>query len=531
MNRVLTLLLLSTFCFSLAEAQPKKNPYQRSRLTSDESEIKADKRTLLLSAGEDKAVDLDFPVNPAQANGITIANPTVVGTTLVKMNDKYQMVFRPLKTGDTTVTVRDEEGTLKVIFHLKVSGSNLLTAASELRNLFRDIEGIDVRIVGKKIIVDGEVLVPSDYGRIIAVVSQKGSPYEGLVMNLSQLSPLSLQALSKRIETDIKTFAPNVTTRVVNSKIFLEGTVENKGQADRAERIAALYLPDIQPTTPLERNEQFAKSRTDGGSTTNLVQSFLVINPPPPKKADKLVRVTFHFVELSKDYDKIFGFKWQPGFASDPQVQIGQNAAGAGASSTSFTATINRLFPKLQSAQTAGFARVIKTSTIIVRSGEVGKFREITNYPFKIIAQNGQETFGQAPVELKTSVTPSILGTSDDINMDLNLAINNVVSRGPSAAGPPVIAGHEVETKLYVKSNESAAIGGLTANNVNTNFNKDDPQAGAPAGDNGFLFSLLRSKQYSKKKTQFVIFVTPQIVENASEGSEDLKRNFRVKVN
>lgn len=519
------------FSVSTVEAQTKKNPYQRSRLTRDESEAKSDKRTLQLGAGEDKIVDLDFPVNPAQQNGITIANQTVVGTTLVKINDKYQIVFRPLKAGDTTVTVRDEEGMLKVIFNVKVSGSNLLTAASELRSLFRDIEGIDIRIVGKKIIIDGEVLVPADYGRIIAVVSQKGSPYDGLVMNLSQLSPLSLQALSKRIETDIKSFAPNVTTRVVNGKIFLEGTVENKGQADRAERIASLYLPDIQPTTPLERNEQFAKTRTDGGNTTNLVQSFLVINPPPPRKAEKLVRVTFHFVELAKDYDKIFGFKWQPGFASDPQVQIGQSTTGAGASSTSFTATINRLFPKLQSAQTAGFARVIKTSTIIVKSGDPASFREVTNYPFKIIAQNGQETFGTAPVELKTAVTPAILGTSEDIQMQLDLAINNVVSRGPAAGAPPVIAGHEIKTNLYVKSNESAAIGGLTANNVNTNFNKDDPQAGTPTGDSSFLFSLLRSKQYSKKKTQFVIFVTPQIVENASDGSEDLKKNFRVKVN
>jgi uncharacterized protein YfeS len=44
------------------------------------------------------------------------------------------------------------------------------------------------------------------------------------------------------------------------------------------------------------------------------------------------------------------------------------------------------------------------------------------------------------------------------------------------------------------------------------------------------LFTLMHSKNYIKKKSQFVIFVTPQIIENASEGTEDLKKNFRVKV-
>jgi type II secretory pathway component GspD/PulD (secretin) len=45
------------------------------------------------------------------------------------------------------------------------------------------------------------------------------------------------------------------------------------------------------------------------------------------------------------------------------------------------------------------------------------------------------------------------------------------------------------------------------------------------------MLRLLHSKAYRKKKSQVVVFVTPQIIENASEASEDLKQNFRVKVN
>ena len=64
---------------------------------------------------------------------------------------------------------------------------------------------------------------------------------------------------------------------------------------------------------------------------------------------------------------------------------------------------------------------------------------------------------------------------------------------------------------------------------MGTEFNKDDPQPGAFAAGTDPLFTLMHSKNYHKKKSQFVIFVTPQIIENASEGTDDLKKNFRVK--
>ena len=37
--------------------------------------------------------------------------------------------------------------------------------------------------------------------------------------------------------------------------------------------------------------------------------SYIQLKPPPQKKSEKLVRVTVHFVELSKDYNKVFSFK------------------------------------------------------------------------------------------------------------------------------------------------------------------------------------------------------------------------------
>ncbi|MCM2322412.1 MAG: BON domain-containing protein [Oligoflexia bacterium] len=502
----------------------RKVPFRRSRLTRDESEGTADKRKLLLSTGEDKAVDVDFDLN---ADAIVIGNMQVVATTVVKIGERRQLVFKPLKSGDTTVTVRDQAGDIRLIFTVRVTGSNLLRAAGEMRNLLRDIEGIDVRVVGQRVVVEGEVLVPVDYERLLTVVQDKA--YGDLVLNLTTLSPMAMQVLARRIQEDINVFAPNVKTRVVNGLVFLEGTVNSKEESDRAVRLAHLYLPELKPGTALDRDS--ATHRLPGRKP---IENFLLVNPPPAKKQEKMVRVTVHFVELSKDYNRLFGFKWQPGFTADPKIEFGTNqsgAVGSGASSAAtFSGTISSLLPKLQSAQKAGYARILKTGTLIVRSGQPAKLNESTEFPYTVQGPNGQVQAAKAPVGLIVAVTPLILGQGEDVQLEINMKQINLVGRAPTGAAP-VTSNHEVETRIYVKNRETAAVAGVTSSDVGTDFNKDDPNPGAfEGGDTHALFSLLRSKNYRKKKSQFVIFVTPEIVENASDGTEDLRKNFRVKV-
>jgi pilus assembly protein CpaC len=505
-----------------------KRRFRKSRLTADLTDGEADKRRILLATGEDRTVDLDFEPRSAGPDGIAIGNPTIVSTTLVRMGDTRQIVFKPLKAGETTVTVRDSDGMLRLIFQVRVTGTSLLRMASDIRSLLRDVEGIDIRIVGPKVVIEGEVLVPADYGRLVTVLQD--SSYKGNVMNLATLSPYALQLLAKKIQEDVNTFAQNVRTRVVNGFIFLEGTVDNADHAKRALDIAYFYLPELRPVNPME-NDPSGVQRVPPRQP---IKNFIVINPPPPKKQEKLVRVTVHFVELAKDYNRAFGFKWEPGFSSDPQIGFGATQAGGVSSNQfSFSGTISSLIPKLNSLQTAGYARILKTGTLIVRSGQPAKLNEQTEIPFPVSGPNGQVSIQKSGVGLILAVTPLILGQSDDIQLDVNMKQTNLVSFDKS--GGAITSNHDVETKLYVKSKESAAVAGVTSSDIGTNFNKDDPASGSfQSGEGGGnvqpLFSLMRSKKYHKKKSQFVIFITPEIVENASDGTEDLKKNFRVKV-
>jgi pilus assembly protein CpaC len=506
-------------------------PFKKSRLTSDKSEGTSDKRTLILTTGEDKVVDLNFDAN-VSANGVSIGNPKIVAVNIVRVGEEQQVVFKPLAAGTTTVSVRDTDGTVRLIFTVQVNPTDLLKVASELRELLRDIDGIEISIRGSRIFIDGEILVPNDYGRLYNVLENKNSPYAGLVVNLVTLSPVALTLLTKRIQEEVQKFAQNVTARVVNGQVWLEGSVQELGEARRAKNVAELYLPPIRPLTDLERAE--AQKEAASLKRGVVVQNFIAVAPPPPKKAEKLIRVTVHFVELSKDYKKVFGFKWEPGFTSEPSITVGTTVGGTtgattsnGTGGTSFTATISSLIPKLQSAQDAGFARILKTGSVIVRSGQPAKLEDTEQEPFGITAPNGQVTTGIAGTGLAVAITPLILGDSEDISVDLEMSQKN--KTGKTDSGAPITAEHKVNTKLYIRSKESAAVAGVNKQSVSNDFNKDDPRKGSFGGKTEPLFSLLRSKAYNKKKSEFVIFVTPEIIENASQGTDDLRRNFRVR--
>ena len=494
---------------------------RRSKLTRDEAESKADRRAILLSAGEEKVIDLDFTTDK-EDKFLRVSNATVALPDLIRINDQQQLSIRGLKAGETTIYVRDQEGELKLILLVKVNNSNLSRLADEIRDLLKDIDGIEVKINGQKIVIDGEVLVPNDYGRLLAVITDK--VYSDQILNLTTLSSMALQILARKIQEDIKAFAPNVTVRVVNNLIFLEGTADDVDQANRAVKVATLYLPELKPGSQLEKDPTVVRPTRP----RDIVNNFIQIKAPPAKKAEKLVRVTVHFVELSKDYNKVFSFKWQPGFTADPQITVGTRTdGGVAAQGATFSGTISSLLPKLQSAQNAGYARILKTGNLITRSGQAATLKEQTEFPFVFAGPNGTVQGGKQPVGLSIGVTPTIL-QNDDVALDLNLSQINLVGQAPAGGAAPITATHDVTTKLYVKLNESAAVAGVSSQEVGTDFNKDPGSAQAPADP---IFTVLRGKSYRKKKSQFVIFVTPQVIENASDGTDDLKKNFRVRMN
>ena len=84
-----------------------------------------------------------------------------------------------------------------------------------------------------------------------------------------------------------------------------------------------------------------------------------------------------------------------------------------------------------------------------------------------------------------------------------------------------------VSTNLVVKSKESAVAGGIVVNKESQDFDKNPPFGTDQTQDGSTLFSFLRSKSVQNNRSQFVVFVTPEIIDSASSGTDEIKRKFR----
>jgi pilus assembly protein CpaC len=510
---ILPLVSVFILSFVLSFSQPVQAAFKSNR----NSERNATKQDVLLIAGLQSTVDLTFDVCDNSEECVRVANKTLVQVQFAK--EKKQLIFTPVKKGETTVVVRDQKGDLRLILNVVVSESNLTRRLIELRELLRDIEGLEMKIMADKIVIDGEVVVMNDLNRLYAVVSDPS--YKDQVLNLVTVSPVGLQMMAERMQTEIN--EQNVKVRVLNGLFLIEGQVDSQGRAEQIINLAtnmlqgytiASYASEVR--SPIEVRKLTVKSP---------IISRLTIAAKKKPPAEKMVRVTLDFVELSKDYLRNFGFSFSPSLDTGGSIAFGQSTTGGvtTAGSGSLSGTIANLFPKLSNAQNAGYARVLEQTVMIVKSGQKSVFDRTLDVPIQTTNATGQPNFNVVKLGPRVNLTPRVQGQTENIDMSIEFSYRGLAGKQGNA---PISLNHAYNTTVVVKNGESAALVNALSNSISTAFNKDPPGGSLPANP---LFTLLRSKAFQKSKSQFVVFVTPQILESTSTGTEDIKTKYGLK--
>lgn len=494
-NLLLILLLVSNLAFS-----QKKEGDAPDGVKTEEIEI---------TIGIDKTTKLPYKYDTR----VAIGDESVLG--LVLSPADQEVTFRGLRKGRTSVTFRNTLGERKTIFIVSVTANEKSQQVSELRELLEDVEGLEIGIKGNQVYVGGQIVVPNDVGKIEAVLAGA----EG-ILRLYELSPQTQRMIASKMQEEIsKNGMKNVTVRVVNKVYWVEGVVASEDQKKMVEKIVEGYLPTN--VKGLEQGTQRAAL-----TSKSAYQLFLTINAKKQKQPpEKLIKVAAQFVELSKDYTKVFGFKWAPLMGEDnSQIRFGKTNDGEVTSSSSGTLSgvISNLFPKLQSAKNAGYARVIQSGMVVVKNDKKANIQKNTTTNFAV----GSGEFSRATtaqVGFTMDVQPRAL---EDEKVELSLGVKVSLPSGQDSTGNPIVSSSNLTTNVIIKSKQSAVIGGIVQNQTITQFDKDDPSPGN-AESGSPLFFFLRSKSYNTAKNQFVIFVTPEIIESASAGTEEIRKKFR----
>lgn len=460
--------------------------------------------------GISKILQMDFiPGN------IQVSSDQILRYTLVPA--KRELVLIGLKPGKTDIIVRDQAtGDIKKRYLVNVTETGKSKILQELREFVGDVEGLEIGLINDQVFIGGQIVVPGDIGRVVTILETE--KFREVLM-LVELSPQTQLIIAKKMQEEIqKSGMRDVNVRVLNGSFILEGIVTSEDEAKRALQIAKIYLPD--------RIESLAR-RTDSVQQNNfkgIIETLIQINPKSqPPEIPKMIKVTAQFVELTKNYKKIFGFEWQPIRAgTGGQISIGKTTDGGVSSGSSGTlsATISNLFPKLQSAKSAGYARVVQSGVIIVKDKDNDE---------AILIKGNEETFDVGSGDFTRTTTTSV---GFDLKLKASILAEEKIEIGISLGVSSTVEGNaksvqknSLSTRVIIKSKESAVIGGIVVDNSSTEYDKPNQtelQDGATP-----LFSFNRSKDYSTNKSQFAMFLTPEILENITDGSEEIQRKFR----
>lgn len=478
---------------------------------------------LNIAIGIDEVIKYDYQFN----SKVKLGNSEVLN--LVISPRKREITFKGVKAGKTSVMVYDAGGeNVKNKYIVNVTSDGNSNIVRELRELLGDIEGIEIGIKGGKVIVGGEIIVPDKIGRITAILAKYPD-----VLLLIEYSKQTQTIVAREMQDAVnRNGMKDVTVNVVNGDYWLEGVVNSAGKKELAKGIASAYLPDTLTGLGLATGGNRFQGKIRGA-----IVDFINVNekkdPDPPPK---LIKISSQFVELSKDYLKVFAFKWAPFMSNESSITFGKNSEGGISTGENGTlsGTISRLFPKLQSARNAGYARIIQSGMAVTNNDKPISIKKSSKLNFAVGTGDGQEA-KEAEITFSMSTKPVIKNNENVELADLNISVS--LPNGSSTSGAPQVTNNQISTFLTVKSNESAVIGGIVQSNSSTSYDKNDPdpakaEAASADGSNSAaqaanLFNLLRSKSYTTAKSQFVVFVTPEILDSASKGTAEIKQKFK----
>ena len=423
--------------------------------------------------GLEKIITLDFVPNSI----IKIANENLVSYQLVPQ--KKQILLTGVKAGETTLTVRDLAGDIKVRYLLKTIASDQSRVVVQLKELLGDIEGLEIGIKGDSVYVGGQIVVPADIGKVVVILERYPD-----VLRLVELSPQTQLVIARKMQEEMqKSNLKDVTVRVVNGSFWIEGVVNSNEESLKAEQVARAYLPD--QILNLAR-------RTDSVQSTRKqpFENLLTINSKPkPEPLPKLFKITAQFVELTKSFDRTFGFSWTPTIGTGGgEIQVGKSGGGGVSTSSQGTlaATISNLFPKLSSAKSAGHARIIQSGVIIVKERAKGVISKSTVINYALGTGDFTKT-GSAKAGFDMTIIPTMM-QEERINLDIKMSV-----RALEQGSTPIELDNTINTEIVVKSQESAVIGGVVSNKFTTDFDRDPPTSETIANGSALL-AFLQSK-------------------------------------
>lgn len=443
--------------------------------------------TISLGVGQQKVIQV------SEVQRVAIGDPDVAD--VKQVGGGNELLVTGVNAGRTSLLVWKVNGS-RVGYSVVVRTQDPKEVVSEVRALLGEREGIQIRVVGDRVYLDGETLTTDDYDRVQQVSALYPS-VKSFVRPSGNAKRLAAESLNRAFQ---KAGLKGITATVLGSTIFLEGWVEAKEDLAKADMVV----------------------KAVGEKAENL----LTVG------TKRMVLVEVEFVEVSFGDNKLVGIKPPLHLAStDGTGAVFNIIKPLPALGDVDTKAVAYFGASLQAATDFsigarfdyGFNRVLSQPKLVCASGEKAEFLSGGEVPIPLITQN-QMTVDYKKFGIILNITPTA-DRSGNIGTEVFAEVSDVDRAVSVRAGSVEVPGfrvRSVKTNVTVKDGETIALSGLF------NYDENKEVSKVPLlGHIPILGELFKSRNFVDKKTELAIYVTPHLATPNSKEVKELIQDAR----
>ncbi|MBU1382382.1 pilus assembly protein N-terminal domain-containing protein, partial [Myxococcota bacterium] len=421
-------------------------------------------QTISLTGGQSETIRFDGKITGA----IRILDPKVADVVSATTNS-VTVVGIGAGTTDLYVNVGKE----RVRIRIDVVSGKVGPRVRSVQGFLDKIEGVYVKPVSEKIVIDGNVYTAADYSRVMKAVDLFGKD----VVNYTKYRPSAVEEINKTLQAAGMT---TVKATLVAGAVFIEGAVGSKGEMEKLKAIIdAMHLKVNNLVSMGEGAQVQVKVRFMEVSSSNLVNFGLQL-------PDALV--------LSGEFT-----------GNVPIKGPGQTTMGFSLKSPEalLSFKLNLLFKQ-------GYARILAEPKLVCGSGGKAKLMVGGEVPIPLITQTTVAVeWKQFGIMLELQPVANSRG---NITLTLKTEVSDI-DWSLAVMGYPGFRKRKVETVVTMKDGSTLIISGLYKNNRSKNVRKFPLLGHIP-----ILGELFKSRDYNEEKSSLAIMLTPTVVH-----SEQLK--------
>jgi pilus assembly protein CpaC len=431
----------------------------------------SENKVITVAVGTQKDMSVE-----GQITRVAVGDPDVAD---VRAVNKSEVLILGVAEGQTTLLIWLENGR-RESFLIKVRKHDPVSMVEEMKLLLGDMEGIQIRIVGDKVYVEGSPLTAEDADHLHKVLALFPD-----VRDLTTTSSVIINRLKKAFEAN---GLRSIILNVVGNTVFLEGTVESPEDLKKAELIVKAL----------------------GAQVENLVTVGI----------KRMVMVEAQVVEIRRNDDNGIGITYPTNLSSNNAELNAVNTAyippgpGELPQQTVITSTIDLTSNvAVHMRFDSGYGRLLSQPKLVCSSGEKAEMLVGGEIPIVYVTANTITVqFKEFGVKLNLSPNADRLGNiQTTIEAEVS-EVDNTLTVQFNGFSIPGFRTRRVKTNVTVKHGETIVLSGLFNYDQQKNVSKIPLLGNIP-----ILGELFKSREFVEQKNEIAIFVTPKIVNPDSD--------------